>query len=91
MINKINGEWIADLVAMTCRNYTWGITVAFEKQGEAIIGKISEMPDNLIKRWLNTESGFKILEKIEKEAEEVFLMVYFENVLTQYNRPELYY
>jgi hypothetical protein len=91
MNNNASGEWIADLAAMTCRNYTWGITVAFEKQGEAITGKISELPDNLIKRWLNTDNGFRILRRIEKEAEEVFLMVYFESVLAQYNRPELYY
>jgi hypothetical protein len=78
-----SGEWIADLGAMTCRNYTWNITVSFEKQGEAIIGKISVAPENLIKKWTSIGNGDKILQKIVKEAEEIFSMAYYENELVK--------
>ncbi|MDR0313852.1 MAG: hypothetical protein LBI14_09670 [Treponema sp.] len=88
MFNIVSGEWIPDLETMTCRNYTWRITVSFEKQGEALIGKISNMPDNLIRRCLYTENGFMILKKVVKEAEDVFFMAYYDNILAQYTMPD---
>jgi hypothetical protein len=77
MINNESGEWVTDLGAMACRNHTWKITVTFEKQGEGIFGKISEIPDNLVKKWISSQNGYKIVKKIVKEAEEVFSMAYF--------------
>jgi hypothetical protein len=83
-----SGEWIADLGAMTCRNYTWNITVAFEKQGEAIIGKMSDVPGSLIKKCGSSKNGNKVMNKILKEAEEVFLMVYYGNELDKCCIPD---
>jgi hypothetical protein len=88
MNNLDSGEWIPNLETMTCQNYSWRITVAFEKQGEVFVGKISNMPDNLIRRFLYMEDGFLILKKIVKEAEDVFCMAYYENILAQYTMPE---
>jgi hypothetical protein len=83
MIYFASGEWMADLKAMTCRNMTWNITVSFEKQGEAFIGTISDMPDNLSRRWMSAKSGNLVREKLIKEAQEVFLMAYNANELEE--------
>jgi hypothetical protein len=83
-----SGEWIADLGTMTCRNYTKKITEEFEKQGEAIIGKMSEVPDSLTKKWGSSKNGKKVVNKILKEAEEVFLMVYYGNELEKCCQPD---
>jgi hypothetical protein len=88
MVYGSSGQWIADLNAMTCRNYVWNITVAFEKQGEAIIGKISDMPNNLNRKWILTKNGYQILKKIIRDAEEVFFMAYFENELEKCGIPK---
>jgi hypothetical protein len=79
MVYLAYGQWIADLRTMTCRNYVWNITVAFEKQGDALIGEISEMPNNPNRKWIFSPIGDKIRKKIIKEAEEVFLKAYSEN------------
>jgi hypothetical protein len=88
MITKESREWITDLGAMTCQNYTWKITVAFEKQGEAFIGKISEMPENLSRKWAAIRNGDMILDKIVEEAKEIFSMAYFEHELERCGIPK---
>jgi hypothetical protein len=44
MITIANGEWIADLGAMCCRNITTNMVVVFEKSGKTLCGKIKKYP-----------------------------------------------
>jgi hypothetical protein len=88
MLSAKNGEWIADLETMTCRNYTWEITVSFENQGDTLVGKITDLPDSISRQWLFDENRFAILDKILKEAEQVFLMAYYSNILDKYGKRD---
>jgi hypothetical protein len=44
MINIAQGDWIADLRAMKCRNFINNITVKFENDGHDLIGKLDVVP-----------------------------------------------
>jgi hypothetical protein len=78
MITISNGEWIADLGTMTCRNYTNNIVVGFEKKGKKLMGKIKDMPIGLMEKWAALPHGEKNIENAVMEAEEVFLRAYIE-------------
>jgi hypothetical protein len=72
MADAVYGEWVVDLDFMTCWNPIWDITVAFERQGKGFKGKISYMPDELIKLLVLTTKKNKILKKAVRAAEDVF-------------------
>ena len=78
MITITSGEWIADLGTMTCRNINNKIVVAFEKKGKTIIGKINDMPIELMEQWAAIPHGENNIKKAVMEAEEIFLKAYFE-------------
>jgi hypothetical protein len=88
MVNIISGEWLVDLGAMTCRNINNKIVVVFEKQGDAVICKISYIPENTLKKWPQTHARNDNIQKAIMEAEDVFLMAYFENELEKNGIPE---
>ena len=68
--------WVVDLFTMTCWNLNKDITVGFEYNGVAFIGKIKDMPF-ILKRDLGIISnGQKIIQNFIAEAEEAFLKVY---------------
>ena len=77
MITISDGEWIADLGAMTCRNYVNSIVVVFEKKGKILTGKIKDMPFELVEKWAALPHGEKNIQNAVMEAEEVFLRAYF--------------
>ena len=79
MITIAQGEWLADLGAMTCRNINNGIIVVFEKNGKVLNGKIKDMPVELMRQWAELQNGHKLIRKAVAEAEEVFLRAYYEN------------
>ena len=79
MVTIASGEWIADLRAMTCRNYINKLVVVFEKKGKALFGKINYMPMELLEKWALEPHGEKNMENAVMEAEEVFLRAYIEN------------
>jgi len=79
MINIAQGEWIADLGSMTCRNINNMIVVSFERKGKTLLGKIKDMPVELIQQWANIPSGHNLVRKAVAEAEEVFLRAYVQN------------
>jgi hypothetical protein len=81
MAEITRGEWIVDLNAMTCSNNANKIIVSFEKQGEAVFSKIDYIPLYTLRRWALTQDGSNNIRKIIAEAEDVFLKVYFENML----------
>ena len=79
MVTIANGKWIADLKAMTCRNYIEGITVVFRKEGNIFVGKIQDMPISLFAKWASMPNGEKKVAKIIFDAEDVFLRAYYES------------
>ena len=66
-------EWIPDLGTMTCRNNSKKITVKFEKKGNALVGKIKDMPDDLFIKWAVEPNSEKKIANVVLEAEQVFL------------------
>ena len=76
MVTITNGEWIADLRAMTCRNIINNIVVEF---GKDLNGKIKDIPMSLFTKWSADPHGERNIQKAVMEAEEVFLRAYYEN------------
>ena len=74
-------EWLIDLVAMTCRNKNSNITIGFEKKGKAIIGKVKDMPIEVMADWAESYDGAKLMQTVVLEAEEVFFDAYINNKL----------
>jgi hypothetical protein len=79
MVTIANGEWIADLGDMTCRNINTKMVVVFEKQGKAFLGKIRDMPIEIMEQWAKLEHGERLVQKAVTDAEDVFLRAYFES------------
>ena len=79
MITITTGEWVADLRAMTCRNCATDIIVTFETHGKAVMGKIKDMPMELLEQWAEQVNGHLLLQKTVHEAEDAFFRAYFEN------------
>ena len=79
MITVAQGEWIADLEEMTCRNITNRIVVGFEKTGKTLSGKVNDMPMALFEQWAAEPHGERKIQSAVMEAEEVFLTAYFES------------
>ena len=72
MVTIAQGEWIADLGAMVCRNSNNGIVVCFEKSGKAYLGKIKDMPMEVMQHWAMLKNGDRLIQKSVMEAEKVF-------------------
>ena len=79
MITITNGEWIADMHTMTCRNIINNIIVVFEKSGETLTGKIRDIPMELFAKWAEEPDGEKHIQKAVMDAEEVFTRAYIES------------
>jgi len=79
MITVAQGEWIADLGSMVCRNITNGIIVSFTKSGKYFTGKIKDMPMDVLAKWAEKPQGSMLIQKAVMDAEEVFMTAYFEN------------
>ena len=79
MVKIANGEWIADLGSMSCWNCVNKIVVTFEKSGKTLIGKINDIPIELMKKWAAEPQGERHIKKAVMEAEEAFLRAYFDN------------
>jgi hypothetical protein len=76
-----NMDWIINLDEMTCHNINTDIVVGFEKKGDAFLGKIKDLPNNIYEQWAKKENGVSLLKNILTEAENVFLRIYSENDL----------
>jgi len=79
MITIAQGEWIADLGSMVCRNINNGVVVGFEKSGKTLVGKIKDMSMELFGELASQKNGHKIIQKTVMDAEEVFLRAYIES------------
>jgi precorrin-6B methylase 2 len=73
MITITDGEWIADLGAMTCKNINTQMIVEFEKSGKTYIGKIRDIPIEIMSKWAELKHGEKLVINAIREAEEVYL------------------
>ena len=63
MITIANGNWIADLGAMTCTDYVNKIVVKMEREGRAIRGKLEDIPMELFAEWAKEPDGEKYVIK----------------------------
>ena len=81
MVTIAQGEWIADLGAMLCRNINNGITVCFERHKKTFLGKIRYMPVELMEQRAMLANGEKLIQNAVMEAEEVFLRAYVESCI----------
>jgi hypothetical protein len=81
MIIAVNGEWVADTVNMTCRNTTNNIVVVFEKFESSLVGKIKNIPLDLVKKWTAEKLGDRNIRNMVTEAEKIFLKAYFESAI----------
>ena len=78
MVNICNGEWIADLGSMTCKNINNGIIVEFKPCGKTYEGKIKDMDMDLFAEWAKLPDGERLVQKAVMDAEEVFLRAVIE-------------
>jgi len=85
MERVMQGDWIADLGALVCRNVKNGIIVNFEMTGRSIAGKIKDMPMELVEKWAEMPKGYELVIKAVEEAEEVFLRAAVEREFSKNN------
>jgi hypothetical protein len=79
MITPVKSEWVADLAAMTCWNTTNNIVVVFEKLERNLVGKIQNMPLELVKLWAADNLGYRNIRNAVMEAQEYFSKAYLES------------
>ena len=80
MVTKESGEWVANLVTMTCINTTNNIIVVFENLEGSLIGRIKNIPIELVNKWASQKHIEKNINDAVREAEDFFLKVYYESV-----------
>jgi hypothetical protein len=78
MVTVIDNEWLVDTEAMICRNNNTKIAVEFQKSGNVFIGKIKDMPVELMIKVARLKNGELLLQKTVMDAEEIFERAYFE-------------
>jgi len=88
MINATSNDWVVDLGTMTCRNILTNMVVVFEKKRSAIIGKIKDLPLEIMAEWAERLDGATLMQGAVLEAEGVFLHAYFENEMGKEERSE---
>ena len=71
-----NGKWIPDIDNLTCWNEDNCIEVVFERRGNTFVGKLNDMPDNLMDAWASDPNGSSYIRQAVTEAEEAFLQAY---------------
>jgi hypothetical protein len=80
MVTTAKGEWIADLVTMTCKNTTNNIVVSFEKNERILVGKIENIPLELKGKWVKEKQEDININNALIEAEVIFLKEYYANI-----------
>ena len=75
-----SGEWVADLITMTCRNVSNNIIIVFENLEGSLIGKIKNIPIELVNKWAAQKNVEKNINDAVREAEDFFLKAYYESV-----------
>jgi hypothetical protein len=83
MIRITDGKWIADLGNMSCRNIENRIAVTFTRRGKAFVGKLQDMPVELLERWAALPDGERRIRRVVEEAEDVFLRAWLERKIEQ--------
>lgn len=79
MVTITNDEWIANLGSMTCCNINTKMIVKFKESGNIFIGKIRDMPIEIMSKWAKQWYGERLIKNAVKEAEEVFLRAFIES------------
>jgi hypothetical protein len=79
MVATANGEWVADIITMTCKNTTNNIVVVFEKNERILVGKIESIPSELEEKWVKEKQADTNINNALMEAEVIFLKEYYAN------------
>jgi len=74
----IDGEWVVDTEAMSCRSNKTKIVVEFQKSGSTYLGKIKDMPLELTVKLAKMKDGEMLIQKAVTDAEEVFVREMYE-------------
>jgi hypothetical protein len=72
MLRIVDDEWLVDTEAMLCSNSLTKIVIGFVRNGETYIGKIRDMPLELMVRLAKMKDGDLLLQKTVLDAEEIF-------------------
>jgi len=78
MLTTVYGEWVIDLVKMTCRNTTNNIVILFKNFNGSFIGEIKNLPMKIVIKWATEGKGNINIKNTVIEAEIIFLKAYFE-------------
>ena len=73
-----NGEWLIDLAAMTCLNTNNNIVIGFEEKGRTFVGKVKEMPNELMTEWAGKPEEQEFIQEMVTEGEEIFQTAYWD-------------
>jgi hypothetical protein len=76
MITEVSGEWVADLVTMTCKNTKNNIVIIFKKIEGNLVGKIKDLPLKIISEWAVEGLEKTNIKNAVIEAEIIFLKAY---------------
>lgn len=80
MATTANGEWVIDLVKMTCRNTANNIVILFKKINGNFIGEIKNLPMKTVIKWAAEGQGNKSIKKTVIEADIIFMKAYLEHM-----------
>ncbi|MFP3041613.1 hypothetical protein LQZ19_07285 [Treponema primitia] len=83
----MQGPWIADLTAMTCRHLTNNMILQFVKDGKFLKPEIKDMPLKLLSSIAKKKTDVSYLEKLIEEGKNVFLRAYFETKIENSPKP----
>jgi hypothetical protein len=72
MVAIKNLGWVANLGEMTCRNTNSKVVVEFQKFGKTYIGKIRDVPIEIMKTWKRLWYGDYLIKSVIMEAEREF-------------------
>jgi len=77
MAASANGEWVADLIKMTCWNRKNNVVLLFKKINGNLIGEVKNLPVKIVNKWAAEGQGEKKIKKTVTEAEIIFLKAYY--------------
>jgi hypothetical protein len=67
------GQWIADLTAMTCRHIATNLILHFIEEGKSLKPEIQDIPLKLSATIAKKQNDVAYLQKLIEEGKEVFL------------------
>jgi hypothetical protein len=79
MVINESGEWVVDLINLTCRNTKNNIVIIFKNIEGNLVGKIKDLPLKIISEWVAEGKGKASIKNTVIEAEIIFVKAYLGN------------